>query len=167
MNQVLGIVRHHNFEANLVLFLIEQHALVDPVQAVRFGRGPIMRTDSQMHVGKTRLQFADGVQRGVIIGISANEEVIVVVVDGGHVVLHHPGDHLVFVPQRYKDSDVFLQARFTWFRLRFAARPGPQTNGVQSQVVQPADENGQGRRRETSRDPGVRVGPPGCKNGYQ
>ena len=135
MDQILGIVCHDDFEANLVMLLIEQHPLKHPVQAVGFGSGTVVRADSEVHVGKTRLQFADRAQRGIVIRIGANEEVVIVVIDRGDVVFHHPGDHLILVPQRHKHRNVFLNVRFGRFRPRRSAHPGPQANGIQSQVV--------------------------------
>ena len=44
MDQVFGIVRDHDIELNAVVFFKEQHALIDPIEAVGFGGGTIVRT---------------------------------------------------------------------------------------------------------------------------
>ena len=46
----------------------QQHALVDPVEAVGFGGGSVVRADGQMDVRKAGFQIANGVERWVVIG---------------------------------------------------------------------------------------------------
>ena len=93
-----------------VMLFEKQHALVDPVQAVGFGSGSIMRADRQMDVREARFQIADGVERRVVVRVGADKEMIVAVVDGGDVVLHHARDYGVLVPQRHEDGDPFFLA---------------------------------------------------------
>ena len=45
VDQVLGIVRDHDVEAHPVLGFVRPHAEVDLVEAVAFGRRPVVRAD--------------------------------------------------------------------------------------------------------------------------
>ena len=78
-----------------------------------------MRAHRQVNVREARLQIADRVERWFVVGVGADEEVVVVVVDRGDVVLHHAADDGVLVPQRHEDGDLFFRA--AGVRLRFAA----------------------------------------------
>ena len=80
---------------------------------------------------------------------------IVLVVDGGDIMLHHAGDDGVLVPERDKDGDGLSRGRLrprSGYRAEAAGRrrcqPGPQADGVQSQVVQAADEDDQRQREQ-------------------
>jgi hypothetical protein len=161
VDQVFGIVRGHHVETDLVLLFEQEHALVDPVEAVGLGGGAVVRTDRQMNVGKASFQLADSVQCWLIVGVGADEEMIVVVIDGGDVVLHHARNDLIFVPQRHEDRDVFLNWALGRFRQRCAAHPCPQADGIEHQVVQSADQNSQGGGKKTRGDPDIGHGQPG------
>ena len=88
-----------------------------------------MRANRQMDVRKARFQIADGVECGVVVRVGSNEEMIVTVVDGCSVVLHHAGDDGVLVPQWDKDGDVFFNAsllRYGYERDRRQPLPEPR-----------------------------------------
>ena len=152
MDEVLGIVRHNNVEMEgllgaLMLFK-QQHALVDPVEAVGLRRGSIVRADRQMNMRETGFQIANRIEGRVVVGIRANEEVIVLVIDGGAIVLHHPGDHTVLVPERDEDRNRFLAKLWaSGYGARaealphLTAEPGPKAHGVQSQIVQATEKD--------------------------
>src|ERR1700693_5579234 len=141
MNQVFSVMRDDDIELNAIVLLKKQHALVYPVEAIRFGRWAVVRAYRQMNVGKTRLQVANGVERRLVIRISPDEKVVVVVVDGGHVVLHHAADDRVFVPQGHHDGDRFFVLRAATFlgpsrAKAFPPEPGPQADGIEDQIIQ-------------------------------
>ena len=50
VDHVFGIVRQNHVEADAVLFLVEQHALINPVQAIRLRCGAVVRAYGEMHV---------------------------------------------------------------------------------------------------------------------
>ena len=52
MDEILGIVRDHDVETRGMMLFEKQHALVDPVEAVGFGSGAIVRADGQMDLRK-------------------------------------------------------------------------------------------------------------------
>jgi len=120
MDQILGIVGHHDIEPAAVMFLKEQHALIDPVQAVGFRSGAVVGTDGQMDIREARFQFANRFEGRIVVRIGAYKEMIVIVVDGGDIVLHHSTNDDMFMPQRHEDGDLLFR-----FRLSGAARmPG-------------------------------------------
>src|SRR5580704_11822331 len=138
MDQILGVVRDNDVETCTVMFFEKQHALVDPIEAVGFGSGSLVRADREMDLRKAGFQIADGVEGAVVVRVAANKEMIVLVVDGGGVVLDHPSDNGVLVPERYKDRDVLFAVLFGAQGPGRAGpkpppQPGPQADRVQSQ----------------------------------
>ena len=125
MDEILGVVRDHDVEAGAVVLFEKQHALVDPVEAVGFGSGSVVRADGQMDVREAGFQIADGVERRVVVRVGSDKEMIVAVVDGGGVVLHHAGDDGVLVPERDEDGDgLFASRSVAPVRLRPGSRAG-------------------------------------------
>jgi hypothetical protein len=74
-----------------------------------------VRADGQVDVAESAFELADGIQGEVVVGVSANEEMIVGVVDGGDIVLHHSGDDGVFMPEGDENRDaLFGGNRLPW-----------------------------------------------------
>jgi hypothetical protein len=98
MDDVLRIVRHDDVEMHPVLLLHEQHALVNPVEIVGFRGGAVVRAHRQVEVFHVLLGLADGRDRRRVVGIGADEEIVVAVTVGRNIVLHHFLDDAVLFP---------------------------------------------------------------------
>ena len=98
VDHVLGIMRHYHVEAHAVPLLVRQHALIDPVEAVGFGCGPIVRAEGQVYTRKLAGGFADGGHRLPIVGVRADEELRRVKHRGRDVSPQHAADHGVLMP---------------------------------------------------------------------
>ena len=96
-----------------------------------------------MHVLKPGLQCPDRLERGIVVGIRAYKEVVVLVIDCRYIVLDHGTDHTVFVPAGDVDSD---PSQWRLSKLFFGgltsgvlreALPDPciQTNQVQKEII--------------------------------
>ena len=152
----------------LVLFE-QQHALEDPVEAIGFGGGAVVGANGEMNMRKACFKIAHSVERRIVVGIRTNEEVVVVVVDRGDVVLHHAADDGVLVPQRHEDGDLFFRLDATgidgrgerWCFAETALDPGPQADRIQYQVVEAADQNRDSDRQQAGRYERVHREPPG------
>jgi hypothetical protein len=146
MDDVFGVVHRHDIEADRVLPLVAQHALVDPVQAVGFRSGTVVRAEGQVYLGEARLGPADRRHSGAVVGVGADEERVVPVLDGSHVVLEHLADDAVLVPQGKEDRGALLGLagpRRVW-RLP-AAKPGGKAYDVEKEIVQSADQDPKGK----------------------
>ncbi len=116
-----------------------------------------MGADGQVNVGEPRLQFANRVERGIVVRIGAYKEMIVVVIDGGDIVFHHSADHHMLMPQRHEDGDLFFRAGVGHMRLargffrsvNAALQPGPKEDQIQRQIIESADQKRQGGREQT------------------
>jgi len=53
MNQILGIMRDDHFKRDAVLFLVKSDVLVNPVEAIGFRGGTIVRAHCHVDVVKT------------------------------------------------------------------------------------------------------------------
>ena len=161
MDQVFGVVQHHDVEPDSVPLLMDQHPLVDPVQAIGLRGRAVVGTESEMNVGKPRLGLAHCIRRQLVVGIGANEEVVVGVADGRQIVLEHLADDPVFAPQRDEHRDALFRRppQFGIARRRDlrsaqepAAEPVPGDDQVQEKVVQTADEDTHSQRGQQRRD---------------
>ena len=145
----------YKVELSRVIFFEEKHALVDPVQTVGLGCRAVVRANCEVYVGKTAFEFAHGVERGLVVGISADEEVVVVVIDGGDIVLDHAANDGVLAPERDEDGDAPFVERLGWQGRRFTASPIPCADGVQGKVIEAARQDEQGGWEQAGGDPGV------------
>jgi hypothetical protein len=152
VDEILGVVRDDDVEGRGVVLFKKQHALVDPVEAVGLGGGSVVRAYRKMDMREAGFQVANRIQRGIVIRVGADKKMIIAVVYGGGVMLHHAGDHGVLMPQRDEDGDgLFTPAiRYGQGRNGGEAPPyqGPEPDCVQSQVVQAADQNEQRQRQQ-------------------
>ena len=104
VHQILGVVGEDHVEADIVFALVEEHALVDPVETVGLGGGAVMGADGEMDVGEALLGLADGGDGGGVVGIGADEELETMVVELGDVVFDHLLDDLVLLPECNEDG---------------------------------------------------------------
>ncbi len=81
VDHVLGVVGDDHLEAAVELPFIAQHAGVDGVQAVGFGGGPRLRSQCQADIWEAGFQLSHHFQRGLVIGVDADEELVVEVVE--------------------------------------------------------------------------------------
>ncbi|MGD0616673.1 MAG: hypothetical protein ABSB67_03330 [Bryobacteraceae bacterium] len=146
MNQVLGIVRHHDFEAHLVMFLEQQHALENPVQAVGFGGGAVVRANRKVNVTEPLLESANGFERRVVVGICADEEIVVAVANGRDVVPHHAANDAGLLPERNENRDPLFAsggARECFGSLATPLPPRPDDGRIDHKIVQSVEKNEQ------------------------
>ncbi len=155
MDEILGIVRNRDIETRGMVLFEKQHALVDPVEAIGFGSGPIVRADRPDGHAESRVfEITNHVQRRVVVRVGSDKEVIVAIVDGGGVVLHHSGQlpHArATAGQRQRSVSqhgaglIMIQPNSPSL-----AEPGPQAEGVQCQVVQAADQDDPCQRKQAA-----------------
>ncbi len=98
MDHVLGVVRHYDVEPDTILLLVQQHALVDPIQAIGLRRRTVVRADGEVYSRRSHFHPADRLQGAIVVGISAHEKVIILVVDRSEVVVQHALDDGMFEP---------------------------------------------------------------------
>ncbi len=105
MDQVFGVMHDDNAEAHVVTRLVVFHALIDPVEAIALGGGPVVRAGGNVDARVAARLRGDGADGGGVVGIDADEEVVITVLDGRQIMLQHAADDGVFVPQRDEDGD--------------------------------------------------------------
>jgi hypothetical protein len=93
-----------------------------------------------VNVGKLLFHRPDLVERGGVVRVAADENMVVRVADGGDVVGHHLPDDFMLMPQGYEDGQCLLGFRFDGWPLWFRAEPEPQPEEVQQQIVDTAQE---------------------------
>jgi hypothetical protein len=123
--------------ARLVVF----HALIDPIQAIALGGGSVMRAGGNVDSRVAARLRGDGADGGGVVGVDADEEVVITVLDGHQIVLEHAADDGVLAPQRDKDGDGTL-ATSTDSRVRGpgeAEAAGRKPDQGDKQVIQTAD----------------------------
>jgi len=98
MDQVFGIVHDHDAEAHVVPRLVVFHTLVNPVEAVALRGGSVMRAGSDVHARMTAGLPGDGADGGSVVGVHADEKMVVPVLNCSQVVFEHAADHGVLVP---------------------------------------------------------------------
>ena len=98
MDEVFGVVYDYDAEAHTVTHLVVFHALIDPVEAIAFGSGSVMRAGGKVDTGVAARLCHDGSDGGGVVGVDAHEKVVVAVLDGRQIVLQHAADYGVFVP---------------------------------------------------------------------
>ena len=126
VDQVLGIVRHHHLEMDSVAGFVVRHLLVDPIQTVALGSGAVVGAPGQMDARVAALCPGYRPRGEFVIGVDADEDVVILVTNDRQIVLEHAPDDAVFVPQRHKNSHPALrsliQLRFRRPRKLFSSR---------------------------------------------
>ena len=157
MDQVLGIVEHHDVENLAAVFFVQQQVLIDPVQAVGLGGRAGMRAQRHVDLRKAIGHRSHCVLGFDVVGVAAGEEMIVGVTDRRQVVFEHPPDHLVLMPQGHKDRDPLARSVFELPRARREQargrtqrgfEPGPRPRQIHHQIVHAADQECRGQRRQ-------------------
>ena len=164
MDNVFRVMGDDQVETAAAGLFVGQHALVDPVQAVRLGGGAVVRNDGQMHIGIPGLCRTHRIQRLRIVDIGAHKEVIVRVANGLDIVLQHLGDHGMLLPQGHEHGDSLLRQptlRPPRGRGRVidtadaALEPAPGQRHVQHKIVQAADHCSDRQRHQARGYTGV------------
>jgi hypothetical protein len=109
MDDVLDVVQDD--DGKRVVAFHALHLGPHLIQILAFGRGAVALVDDDANAGKPaghRFGFLHG-QR--IVGIDADEDVVLRVLDGARGELHHPFDDIVLVPTRYEDGNPLLAFR--------------------------------------------------------
>ena len=167
MDQVLGIVDHHDVETLAAAFFEQQQVLIDPVQAIGLGGRAGMRAQRQMDLRKPPGDRPDRLLGFDVVGIAAREDVIVGITDRSQVVFEHPSDHLVLLPQGHEDGDPLARGIFQLAgtgreqargRAQRGLEPGPGPGQIHHQVVQAADQNRGRQGRQDRQHPAVDTG---------
>src|SRR6185436_14993452 len=81
MDQVLRVVCNNDLEADADLLFVEQHMLIDPVEAVGFRGGSIMRTHGQVDVRKSSGNGSDSFLRRGVVRVASGEDMELAVAD--------------------------------------------------------------------------------------
>ena len=83
-----------------------------------------MRTHGQVDARMPAGSLGDGTEVSGVVGVDADEDFVVLVLDGGEIVLQHVADDAVLVPQGHKESDPAL-GRVFQVRVRRPAEAAP------------------------------------------
>jgi len=106
MNDIFGVVNDDGFEPGAArLFFVKEHALIDPVQAIRLGGWTVVRAGCNPNIGPAALCFGQCVSGPGIVRIDAGENLVVRVAQARDVVGQHVKDYVVFSPERDEDRD--------------------------------------------------------------
>ena len=128
MKEILGVVGHHDFEADAVFRFEKDHVLENPVEIVGFRGGAVMRTHRHVNIGEAGVELPHGGERLLIVGIDSDEKIAAVVARRHHVVLDHVPDDAVLAPERHKDRDSLVgSVRQIGFRGRFGPPPAQES----------------------------------------
>ena len=155
MDQVLGVVDHDGLEVQAVALFVESHVLVDPVQAIGFRGRTVVRANGEVKVGTAGLHLPAFIECPGVVRIRAEKEVVVAIVDGGTVVIHHRADNFVLVPHRHENGGQRLQVMLGQRPVELGGEAGGDPDRVDEQVIEAAEEN-PSRNREYH-DPESRV----------
>jgi hypothetical protein len=113
--------------------------------------------DSEVDAGVERGLLFDGAEGEGVVGIYADEEVVVGVADGGEVVFEHAADRVVFVPEGDEDGDGALggAAEGSGGGPGEADAGGGEPDQGDEEVVQTADQDPDRYRYQERGDPVV------------
>jgi hypothetical protein len=123
-----------------------------------------VRAHRQVEVFHLLLGLADGRDSGRVVGIGADEKIVVAVTVGGDIVFHHFLDDAVFFPQRHEDGDTLLghgiQLGFGWpAKLRpprqARGQPGAGACRVDDQIIEAVQQHPQSQRNQAEGYPVV------------
>ena len=156
MDQIFGVVHHHDAETHVVTHLVVFHPLIDPVEAVALGSGPVMRAGSHVDARMAARLLCYRANGGSIVGIDADKEVIIAVLDGRQIVLQHAADHGVLVPQAVRKrrwDAAAAPAESDGRRPWKAEAAGRKPDQRDKQVIQTADHDPYRQRHEEGRNP--------------
>lgn len=104
VHHILCVMHHDAGKAHIMLLLVQQHALHQPVQAVGLAGGPVIGHGDHAHIIVLGDGAAHGGLGGGVVLVDADEDAeldIFVTIDG---VIHHLFDHLGLVPCRNDDG---------------------------------------------------------------
>ncbi|MNZ76348.1 hypothetical protein D3C78_948510 [compost metagenome] len=158
-DDILGVMQDETGELDLRLALKTQKGVDDIVQAVGFAGWAGAGADHLMHIGVVQAHRID-IGLGLrVVGVGADEDLVIFIIDGRGGQACHLAYHADFVPGRDHDCQWFFrrfeQALFIGlFELVVNAQttdqPAPPIHQVDEQVVQPQQEHEQrqGDRQE-------------------
>lgn len=118
-----------------------------------------MRADGDVDPRMTLRLHCDGVDGLGVVGVDANEEVVIAVSDGRQIVLQHAADNGVLAPQRDEDGDGALR-RPPHRGVRWpgeAQAAGRQPDQGDKQVIQAADHDPHRHGHQQGRNPVIQA----------
>jgi hypothetical protein len=149
VDDVFGVMEDEDFVALASLLLVELDGFDDPVEAVCLAGGAGVGADDAMDVGAVEGGAGDLHLGGFIVGIAADEDVVVGVVEPVGGGLEHGADDGGFIPGRDEDGDRFFACivELPLFAARIFAALGEQMaeglqveDEVEKEVVQATEE---------------------------
>jgi hypothetical protein len=104
-----------------------------------------------MHATESRFEMTNLIQRQFVIGVSADENLIVGIEDGSDILLHHAGDHGILTPKGHQYGDGLLRLRQECPSRRpilpgAAAQRRDACDKIDEQVIEAAEKNPDGDR---------------------
>jgi hypothetical protein len=109
MDHVFGVLQREDGIPLAGLLLLHLDGFDDPVEAVGLAGGAIVGADDLVHPGAVEGGARDLHLGGVVVGIGADEDIVVGVVQAGAGGLQHGADHRALVPCRDQDGDGLLR----------------------------------------------------------
>ena len=148
IDEILGVVRHHDLKADALSGLVAFHGAVGVVQAIALGCGAVGGANGEVHPRVAAGRRAYGADGGPIIRINTCENLILAVANHGEIALQHLGDDALFAPQRHKNGDTALRSAVQLRRGRPSEPLARRIEVDQSdkQVIQPAQQDPDGQR---------------------
>jgi len=147
MDQVFGIMGRDYLKPHPESLLIVLETAVDPIEAVPLGGGTVVGTADQMHARVKASRLGHRADSGLVVGIDADEDVVIRVSQDGQIAFEHLADHAMLVPQGDKNGYAALGG----LRESRVRRPrhfvsADYEDQADKQVVQPAEQNPERQR---------------------
>jgi len=114
VDDVFGVVGDDGGEAFRGGVLMNEHGLVNPVQTVCFGGRAVVGDEAEVDVFEAGLHVADRVEGGGVVGVGADEDVVLLITNGGDVLGDHGADDGVFLPEGDEDGEGAFVWRGCW-----------------------------------------------------
>ena len=160
MNNVLGVVGDDGFILDTVNLFVDQHLLIDPIQAIRFGSRSGMGYPGDPHLGETPRRPRNRFGGERIVRVYTHKHGVAGVLDRRQIMGEHLLDHLMLVPQRNEDRDLLFGRLIDFhrgWRDRWAKTPPPPPDQIDGQIVQAAEDEEDDDRNAERDDPGSHI----------
>jgi hypothetical protein len=135
-----------------MLFLEKEHALVYPVEAVRFRSGAAVRTQREMNVGMPLHGLTHRGERGGVIRVGSDEKVDTGIAEAREIVIEHVLDDAVLLPGGHVDRHAAWGSGGELTVIRGAGgaklKPGKGRNDVNHTVIETAQDDPEGQRND-------------------
>ena len=100
-----------------------------------------MGAQSEVNIRPLVLEPTRRGERFRVVGLGAEEEVEIAVIDRGAVVIHHRADHRVLLPHGDENRGERLEAMLRLRRVSLRGEAGGDPNHVDQQIIEAAKEN--------------------------